>query len=255
MPDQKNKVSLIIPCYNEVANIQKGVLDRVGNFVKHHPEFHEVLIVDDGSTDDSRSVVEQDYLPHFPFFRLIRNNHQGKAYAIITGIREASGDQVMFSDIDLATPIDESEKLIEAFNKGADVVIGSRNPVREGAPMKRRIMAYGLIFLRGFFLGLGKLKDTQCGFKLFDTKAARDIIDRMQVFRNGKTISGSSVSAGFDLEFLFVARKRGYSIAEVPVIWRHVETKNVNFIKDSLETLSDMIRIRYYHIKGKYQFS
>ncbi len=254
MSAEKNTITLIIPCYNEVANLQKGVLDRVGNFIKHHPAFMEVLIVDDGSSDESKELIRRDYLPHFPMFRLIENQHQGKAYAIITGIREARGSQVMFSDIDLATPIDESTKLIDALNDGADVVIGSRNPVREGAPLKRRIMAYGLILLRGFFLGLGKLKDTQCGFKLFQTAAAQEIISKMQVFRNGITITGSSVSAGFDLEFLFVARKLGYRIDEVPVIWRHVETKNVNFIKDSVETLSDMIRIRYYHLKGRYQF-
>lgn len=247
-------ITLIIPCYNEVANLQKGVLDRVGNYVTEDDRFKEVIIVDDGSTDESKKIIKKEYLPHFSKFSLIENNHQGKAYAIITGIRHAKGSLIMFSDIDLATPIDETQKLLTALNEGADIVIGSRT-VRQGAPLKRKILAHGLILLRGFFLGLGRLKDTQCGFKLFKTPAAKQIIEKMQVFREGKTIHGSSVSAGFDLEFLFVARKLGYNIKEVPVIWRHVETKNVNFIKDSLETLSDMIRMRYYHIKGKYQFN
>lgn len=250
----KIDLTLIIPCYNEVANIQKGVLDRVGNYVKNDPRFCEVIIVDDGSSDDSKSIIKQKYLTIFPKFKLLENNHQGKAFAIITGIQQAKSTQVMFSDIDLATPIDEVDKLVETYKKGKDIVIGSRNPVREGAPITRKILAYGLIFLRGFFLGLGKLKDTQCGFKLFNTQAANHIIDKLQVFRGGKTIQGASVSAGFDLEFLFVARKLGYKIAEVPVIWRHVETKNVNFIKDSIETLRDMFIMRYYHIKGKYNF-
>ena len=250
----KIDITLIIPCYNEVANIQKGVLDRVGNYVQNDDRFKEVIIVDDGSTDESKTIIKQKYLTMYSKFRLVENNHQGKAYAIITGIKKAKGKEVMFSDIDLATPIDEVDKLIEAYKKGNEVVIGSRNPVREGAPISRKILAYGLIFLRAFFLGLGKLKDTQCGFKLFQTKAAQHIIEKLQVFRDGKTVQGASVSAGFDLEFLFVARKLGYKIAEVPVIWRHVETKNVNFIKDSLETLHDMIIMRYYHIKGKYNF-
>lgn len=249
-----NSITLIIPCYNEVANLQKGVLDRVGNYVSDNPQFKEVIIVDDGSTDDSKKIIKKEYLPHFAKFSLIENNHQGKAFAIITGIRHAKSRLVMFSDIDLATPIDETEKLLSVLKEGADIVIGSRT-VRQGAPLKRKIMAHGLILLRGFFLGLGKLRDTQCGFKLFKANAANQIIEKMQVFREGKTIHGSSVSAGFDLEFLFVARKLGYEIKEVPVIWRHVETKNVNLVKDSLETLSDMILMRYYHIKGKYQFN
>lgn len=251
----KIDLTLIIPCYNEVANIQKGVLDRVGNYVQNDDRFREVIVVDDGSTDESRSIIKQKYLTMFPKFRLLENNHQGKAFAIITGIKEAKGTQVMFSDIDLATPIDEVDKLIEAYKKDNQIVIGSRNPVREGAPLSRKILAYGLIFLRGFFLGLGRLKDTQCGFKLFQTDAAIRVIDKLQVFRGGRTVQGASVSAGFDLEFLFVARKLGYKIAEVPVIWRHVETKNVNFMKDSIETLRDMIIMRYYHIKGKYNFN
>lgn len=250
----KLAITLIVPCYNEVANLQKGVLDCIGNYVEDDDRFIEVIVVDDGSTDDSREIIETKYLPRFKKFRLLKNNHQGKAFAIISGIRESRGKQTMFSDIDLATPIDETDKLIEPYLAGNDIVIGSRT-AREGAPLKRKIMAYGLIMLRDFFLGLGHLKDTQCGFKLFDTAAAKHTVDTMEVFKNGVTINGSSVSAGFDLEFLFVAKKLGYNIAEVPVIWRHVETKNVNFIKDSVETLKDLVKIRYYHMSGRYNFN
>lgn len=253
MPDNLN-ITLIIPCYNEVANLQKGVLDKIGNYVEKKDNFHEVLIVDDGSTDDSREIV-RSYLKRFPKFKLVENNHQGKAFAIITGIHKAEGKQVMFSDIDLATPIEESKKLIEKYEEGNQIVIGSRGANRAGAPLTRKIMAVGMITLRGLFLGLGKLRDTQCGFKLFETSAARKTIDKLQVFKNGRTIQGSSVSAGFDLEFLFTAKKLGFSIAEVPVTWRHVETKNVHFINDSIETLSDMMKIRYYYLNGKYAFN
>lgn len=247
------KITLIIPCYNEVVNLQKGVLDKIGNYVEKDDRFFEVLIVDDGSTDDSREIVRK-YMQRFPKYKLVENNHQGKAFAIITGIQKAEGDQVMFSDIDLATPIEEAEKLIAEYEKGNQIVIGSRGAARAGAPLTRKIMALGMITLRGMFLGLGKLRDTQCGFKLFETKAAQKIVNSLKVFKNGKTIQGSSVSAGFDLEFLFVAKKLKYSIAEVPVTWRHVETKNVHFINDSLETLSDMLKIRSFHLQGKYTF-
>lgn len=245
---------MIVPCYNEVANLQKGVLDKIGNYAQTNDEFAEVLIVDDGSTDESREII-RGYVKRYPKFRLVENNHQGKAYAIITGIREAKSPEVMFSDIDLATPIEEAEKLIVSYDQGHQIVIGSRSSARDGAPLSRKILAFGLIMLRGVFLGLRGLRDTQCGFKLFQTQAAKRIISKLQVFKNGTTIHGSSVSAGFDLEFLFVARKLGYRIGEVSVTWRHVETKNVHFIQDSIETLADMARIRYYHLTGKYSFN
>ncbi len=252
MPTKKNSITLIIPCYNEVANLQKGVLDKVGNFVQKEEQFIEVIIVDDGSTDDSHAIIE-NYLKLNPKFKLIKNKHQGKAFAIITGITNAKGEQVMFSDIDLATPIEEASKLMKELENDYDIIIGSRSSARAGAPLTRKIMAFGLITLRGLFLGLGNLKDTQCGFKLFDTEAAKNIISKLQVFKNGKSISGSSVSAGFDLEFLFVGRKLGYKIKEVPVSWRHVETKNVNFLNDSFETLLDMWKIRFADINKSYE--
>ena len=253
MPSEQTQVTLVIPCYNEVANLQKGVLDKVGNYVEHDDRFMEVIIVDDGSTDESKEIIRK-YLKRFPKFRLVENAHQGKAFAVITGFLKAKGKQVMFSDIDLATPIEEAEKLIAESKKGYEIVMGSRSSSRDGAPLKRKIMAFGLITLRGIFLGLWGFKDTQCGFKLFDTKAARDIVSRQQIFKDGKTINGSSVSAGFDLELLFIARKRGYKIKEVPVIWRHVETKNVNFVRDSIETLIDMMRMRKKQLSGEYNF-
>jgi glycosyltransferase involved in cell wall biosynthesis len=254
MQNKNISITLIVPCYNEVANLQKGVLDKIGNYVQNDKRFKEVLVVDDGSTDGSGDIINT-YMKLYPKFHLVKNNHQGKAFAIISGIRKAKGEQVMFSDIDLATPIEEADKLIKEYEKGADIVIGSRTSNRDGAPLTRKILAYGLIMLRGVMLGLYGLRDTQCGFKLFNTHAAQNIIEKLHVFKNGKTIKGSSVSAGFDLEFLFVARKIGYKIKEVTVIWRHVETKNVHFIDDTIETLRDMARVRYYHIIGKYQFN
>ncbi|HRN69603.1 MAG TPA: glycosyltransferase [Candidatus Woesebacteria bacterium] len=245
-------ISLIIPCYNEVANIQKGVLDKIGNYTKNDNRFKEVLIVDDGSKDESRKIIKDKYLSLFPKFKLIENKHLGKAFAIIKGIEKASGEYVMFCDIDLATPIEEAEKLITQVKKNYDVVIGSRSSDRAGAPLTRKIMAFGMIFIRHYIIGLKGIKDTQCGFKMFNKKAADDIISHLQVFRKKAETEGSSVSAGFDLEFLFLASKLGYSIKEIPVIWRHVETKNVTFLKSSIEGLKDIIYIKWYDILKKY---
>jgi len=245
-------ISLIVPCYNEETNLQKGVLDKIGNFTRDDDRFSEILVVDDGSTDKSKEIIKKKYLSRFPKFILIENNHQGKAFAIIAGIKKAHDKIVVFSDMDLATPIEEVEKLINEEKKGFQIVIGSRNTTREGAPMMRKIMAVGFIYIRDLFIGLHGIKDTQCGFKLFNREAALKIIDRLKVFHNRRKAKGSSVTAGFDLEFLFLANKLNYKIKEVPVIWKHVETKNVNFVNDSIETLKDILLIKYYDLKKKY---
>ena len=141
---------------------------------------------------------------------------------------------------------------VVVLQKGTDIIIGSRSGTRKGAPLTRKVMAVGFIFIRNFIIGLKNIKDTQCGFKAFKTDAAKKIIHSLVVFKNTQGVEGSSVSAGFDLEFLFLATKMGMSIQEIPVIWKHVETKNVNFITDTIETLQDILRIKYYDITGKY---
>ncbi len=246
------KLSLVLPVYNEETNIQKGVLDKIGNYTASNPDIIEVILVDDGSNDESRSVIKSKYLPEFKKFKLIENKHHGKAFAVITGIKKAVGEYVMFSDIDLATPIEELEKLIQQASGGYEIVIGSRDNQRQGAPFLRQLMAKGFIYIRDFLISLDGIHDTQCGFKLFNRGAALKIIDRLHVFKLERDVSGSSVSAGFDLEFLFMASRLGFKIKEVPVEWRHVETKNVNFLRDSVETMKDIMTIKYYDLAGKY---
>lgn len=244
--------SLIIPCYNEEVNIYKGVLDKIGNYTKYRSAIKEVVFIDDGSTDSSRKTIKQKYLRKFPKFKLLENRHQGKAFAIMTGIQKATAPYVLFSDFDLATPLEESEKLFKQARLGYQIVIGSRNSHRKGAPLLRKIMARGFIFIRDILIGLRGIKDTQCGFKLLKKRPALRILDRLKVFHQRRVARGSSVSAGFDLEFLFVALKLGYSVKEIPVKWLHVETKNVNFVKDSVETLTDIITIKYFDLLNKY---
>jgi glycosyltransferase involved in cell wall biosynthesis len=245
-------VSLIVPAYNEEVNIQKGVLDKIGNYTREHGEFSEVLLVDDGSTDGTINLIKDEYIRKFPRFRLVESKHAGKAQAIITGIKEAKSNVAMFTDIDLATPIEEGEKLLNALKNGHDIAIGSRNTHREGAPLLRKIMAVGFIFIRNTLIGLKDIKDTQCGFKAFDRMAALKIISKLMVFKKQSSIAGSSVKAGFDLEFLFVAIKLGYRIKEIPVTWKHVETKNVNFFRDFIDTMKDILAIKYYDLTKKY---
>lgn len=246
-------ISLIIPCYNEELNIQKGTLDKIGNYTKNDSRFIEVIIVDDGSDDNSQKIIKKKYLPKFPKFKLLENNHQGKAFTLISGIKKAKGNFILFSDFDLATPIEEAEKLIKGAKKGYQIIIGSRNKDREDAPILRKLMAVGFIMIRDIFIRLCGIADTQCGFKLFERKSALNIINNLKVFHDKrKKIKGSSVSAGFDLEFIFLAIKLGVKIKEVPVVWHHVETKRVNFLRDSLEALRDIIKIKYFDLLGEY---
>lgn len=246
------RVTLVIPCYNEEVNIQKGVLDRVGNFTKDNEYVKEVIIVDDGSSDSTKNIIKEKYLTLFSKFRLIENPHQGKALAVMKGIEEAKHPYVMFSDMDLATPLEESSKIFKGLEDGNDVVIGSRAQKRQGAPFTRRIQSMGFTFVRNTIIGLHGIEDTQCGFKGFKKDVAQQIIAKQRVFAKNHHVSGSSVSAAFDLEFLFLARKLGYTILEVPVVWRHAESKNVSLIKDSIETLKDVFEIRLNDLQGKY---
>ncbi|PIY68543.1 hypothetical protein COY90_05440 [Candidatus Roizmanbacteria bacterium CG_4_10_14_0_8_um_filter_39_9] len=245
-------ISLVIPCYNEELNIQKGVLDKIGNFTKDDNRFAEILIIDDGSDDKSKDVIKNKYLSLFTKFRLIENNHQGKAFAIIDGIRKSKSQYVMFSDFDLATPIEESEKLIRAIDPQTPIIIGSRNKDRKDAPIFRKIMSYGSVLVKSLLLGLRGINDTQCGFKLFDRTIAINLINALKVFHTNKRVSGPSVSAGFDIEFLFVAAKKGYKITEISVDWKYAETRRVNFVKDTFESLRDILLIKYYDLAKKY---
>ena len=245
-------LSVVIPSYNEMANLQKGTLDKVLTYLSRQKYDYEVIVVDDGSTDGSKEFVSK-FTKENKKVRLIEGKHSGKAGAVTTGVLSASGDYILFTDMDQATPIEEIEKLLPALDKGFDVVIGSRQGQRKGAPFTRKIMAQGMIFLRSSIVGIPNVKDTQCGFKLFTKKAAKDIFKKVEKVHNGfKAIKGSSVTAGFDIEVLFVAESMGYKIKEVNVVWLYVETRRVSPLKDSIEGLLDLLRIKRNILSGMY---
>lgn len=244
-------LSVVIPCYNEERNLRLGALENVAHFLAKKIFSYEVIIVDDGSTDKSRKLVNQ-FIGDHPKFRMISRPHKGKAGTVIAGIKEAKGSYTLFTDLDQATPINELDNFLPYFQKGYDVVIGSRNSQRRGAPITRLAMARGFMMLRNLILDLG-VKDTQCGFKAFAAKAARNIFPKLKVFTLRTSASGSTVTAGFDVELLYVAKILGYKIAEVPVEWHYQETRNVNPLKDSLLGLIDLLKIRINSIKGVYR--
>lgn len=244
------KLSVVIPAYNEEINLKRGVLNSVCDYLKEKPFDWEVLILDDGSKDKTISLVK-DFIKHHKNFKLFEEPHRGKGGTIMAGIKNAKGDIVLTLDMDQSTPISEFDKFIEKFNKGYDIVIGGRSG-RPGQPLIRKIMAYGLVTLRTVVLRL-PLKDTQCGFKAYSKKAIEKIFSKIQIY-GGKVGEGGSVSAGFDLEVLFIARKQKLKIAEVPVEWyEYGERKEVNPIKDSYEGLRDLLKIRLNAIMGRYK--
>ncbi|MDP3998530.1 MAG: glycosyltransferase [bacterium] len=246
----KPHLSVVIPCYNEAINLQKGVLHKVAEFLQGENYFSEVIVVDDGSSDESVSLVEK-FIKNHPLFSLIKNPHQGKAATVVTGMLRAEGDYILFADMDQATPIEEIDNLLPHL-KDYDIVIGSRSSQRRGAPLTRLLMARGFMFLRNLILGI-KISDTQCGFKLFKQEVVKNLFPKLKIYSGGLKIAGGSmVTAGFDVEVLFLAQKLGYKIQEVPVEWRYVETRRVGIFKDSWQALRDMVKIRLNSLRGVY---
>lgn len=243
-------LSVIIPSYNEMVNLQKGVLDKVEHFLSRKKFNYEVIVVDDGSDDGSCEFVEQ-FVKENTMFRLIKNAHTGKAGAVTAGMLSASGDIVLFTDMDQATPIEEIDKFFPYFEQ-YDIVIGSRNSKRKGAPLSRLIMARGFMFLRTIILGLSGISDTQCGFKTFKKEAAQTLFKRLKHWGE-VSARGSMVGAGFDVELLFLAQKIGYKVKEVPVSWLYVETRRVSPIRDSIDGLMSLFQIKINDLKGLYK--
>lgn len=251
----KTKLSVIIPAYNEAGNLKKGVLNEVFDYLKSVDYTYEVLIVDDGSTDRTVPLIKSA-IKNKPPYRLIENTHGGKAHTVITGLLEAKGDIALFTDMDQATPISEVEKFLPKFEgslpagRQDDIVIGSRHG-RKGAPLARKLAAWGFELLRGIILGL-PFEDTQCGFKAFNKASRETIFPKIQSEWGVLHFKGGAVNAGFDVEVLYLAKKMGFKIAEVPVDWKYVDTERVQVIKDAAAAVYDMLRIRWNDLRGKY---
>lgn len=240
-------LSVVIPAYNEEQNIKKGAPEQVLSYLKKQSYDWEVIFVDDGSLDNTAVLLEKFTSRNV---RLIKNPHQGKAATVTTGMLKAEGEIILFTDMDQATPIEEIEKFLPCFGEGYNVVIGSRKG-RRGAPLVRKLMAWGFTVLRALILRL-PFSDTQTGFKAFKRDVVQNVFKKLRIFGRHGAIKGSAVKAGFDLEVLYVARRLGYKIKEVPVFWNYHGTVRVNPIKDSIEGLKDLLRIRWLAFKGEY---
>lgn len=247
----KPHITVIIPAYNEEPNFKKGILNEVPAYLEKQKYTYEVLIVDDGSTDNTAQLAE-DFAKKHKNIRVIKNPHEGKAETVKKGVEEAEGEFILFTDFDQATPLSEIEKLLPFFPQ-YDIVIGSRQlpgAKREKEPFHRHIMGIGfnlvvqLIAVRGIW-------DTQAGFKCFKSDVAKKLFKELKIYGKGKKVQGALVTA-FDVELLFIAKKRGYKIKEVPIIWHHVQTSRVNPLKDSARMFRDVLKIRVNDIRGVY---
>lgn len=241
--DRRLSHSIIIPAYNEGARIS-STLEKILAYISQRGWDAEIIVVNDGSNDNTVQLVEQ-YAKDNPSLRLLHNpGNRGKGYSVRNGMLHAGGELLLFSDADLSSPIEESSKLFAAIAAGADVAVGSR--WLQSELQTRRQPLYRQLFGRIFnlmlrtLLGL-KQKDTQCGFKAFTRRAGAAIFPLQRIER-----------WAFDPELLYLARKFGFSVAEVPVAWAHREGTRISPLKDGTRMFGELLKIRWNAMTGKY---
>jgi dolichyl-phosphate beta-glucosyltransferase len=242
MAEEKD-LSIVIPAYREEGRIL-GALKAVDEHFFHSDIRYEVIVVEDGRLDGTGRAVA-DFSKRNGNVRLLTNDrNMGKGYAVKRGMLEAKGNLVLFSDADMATPIGEVEKFLPFFAEGFDVVIASRR--LKGAKIRvyqrplRRFFGW-LFHTTRRMLILGDIKDTQCGFKCFKREAVREIFDRQSV--NGFV---------FDVELLVIARKLGFKIKEVPVIWIDDARTTLSVAKHMKGIILDLLKVKWRSMTGKY---
>ncbi len=233
----------MLPAYNEGARIG-ATLDSILTFAAQQGWNAEIIVVNDGSRDNTGDVVREHALTRSNL-RLVENpGNCGKGYSVRNGMLHARGDVLLFSDADLSSPIEEALKLFSALQQGADIAIGSRwlRPELQTTrqPLRRRI--FGRVFNLALRIILRlDFKDTQCGFKAFSRHAV-DVIFPLQKIERW----------GFDPEILFLARMFGFRTKEVPVAWAHRQGGSINPVRDGLRMLGEMLKIRWNGFTGKY---
>jgi dolichyl-phosphate beta-glucosyltransferase len=238
--------SFIIPAYNESERLTHS-LPKIFDYIRQHQLQSEIIVVNDGSRDNTAEVVRQ-FMSANPDLRLVQNpGNRGKGYSVRNGMLHAHGDRLLFTDADLSSPIHEAGKLFDALEHGADVAIGSRwlqaELQTERQPWYRQL--YGRLFNLALRLVLGlKFRDTQCGFKAFTRSAAQSIFTRQRIER-----------WGFDPELLFLANKFKLRTAEVPVEWAHDHRSKINPVRDGIKMGVEMLAVRWNDLQGRYKLA
>ncbi len=232
-------LSIVIPAYNEEKRIGR-TLSRIDEYLKARDYECEVIVADDGSTDDTVRQAWKSALAEKGRLKVIGNEiNRGKGFAVRSGILGSRGEYVLICDADLSTPIDELDKLFTHMKEGHDIVIGSRSiegaDIRVRQPWYRERMGKTFNFFVKLFLFRG-LKDTQCGFKLFKGDIAREIASMMK-------LDGFC----FDVEMLYLARKKGQAIKEVGIVWDNSPHSKVKIFGSSTDMFLDLLKIKRLH--------
>ncbi len=245
-------LSVVIPTYNEEKIIAE-TLRTLDAFLKKYNKEYELIVCDDGSSDHTVSIADE-LSKVIPQARVIRNQHKGKAHAVFQGVTSSRGALILLTDADLSTPIKELDTLLPYVVSGMDIVIASREGLqakRVNEPFYRHLMGRVFNYLVQI-LALRGINDTQCGFKLLTRESAKSIFAQMRLYgANAKVLSAPAVTA-YDVEMLFLARKLGFKIEEVPVEWLYRDETRVNTLRDSWRNLLDVVKVRWYDLMGYY---
>jgi dolichyl-phosphate beta-glucosyltransferase len=234
-------LSIIIPAYNEETRLP-DTLNKVGSFLGTQSYSHEILIVNNNSTDRTEEIIK-DYCSRYPNMQGLFEEESGKGAAVRCGMLQAQGDFVFMCDADLSMPIEELVNFLPPELEGIDISIASREApgaIRYHEPHFRHLGGRMMNWLIQLFI-LPGLNDTQCGFKCFSKQAAKDLF-------NHQTLPGWS----FDIELLYIARQRGYKIQEIPIPWYYHQESKVNAVRDALKILMDIQTIRSNANQGIY---
>ncbi|MFA6295443.1 MAG: dolichyl-phosphate beta-glucosyltransferase [Candidatus Paceibacterota bacterium] len=230
-------LSLIIPAYNEEKRLSKTLIS-VNDYLSHQSYDYEIIVIDDGSKDETVQLVSS-LEKEIPYLKLLIQNdmNRGKGYAVRAGMLSAVGNYRLFMDADGSTSIDQIEKLRPFFLEGYDVVISSRRVsgavIKAEQPWYRLFLGWIFRTIVEFIVPLG-VKDSQNGFKMFSNKAAMDIFSQQTVF-----------GWAFDVEILHLARKLNYRIKEIPVVWTDNDQSKVTF-KGMFNMLREVLKVRFH---------
>ena len=237
-------LSIVVPAFNEAARVGACV-DRATAYLAAQPYASELIVVSDGSTDATAQIAREAGRERVQVIETPTN--RGKGFAVRTGVLAAAGSQVLFSDVDFSTPIDEVERFLAAIAAGFDVVVGSRalpdSDVRVRQAWWRQSMGRTFNHIARAAIGF-EMRDTQCGFKCFQRDAARAIFSRARIDRYA-----------FDVELLWIAQRLKLRVGELPVIWADDSHSKVHPIRDSLRMLVDLAAIRRHDARGAYESS
>ena len=239
--DKEIFLTIVIPMFNEARRIAP-FLNDVAKYVNRCTVSCEIILVDDGSTDETIPLIKKLLEQHIPcIYRIEQLEHnQGKGSAVRTGMLAARGRYVLFLDADGSTAITELDNFIPAFSADHDIYIAIRAK-KHAAPLKRKLFGYGYIFLANCILGM-ELSDFTCGFKCYSLQAARTIFSRQRLN-----------NWSFDAEDLFIAKKFNYRIKEIPVYWKHIGDSKVRVFKNVIVCGIDLLKIRINGLLGRYR--